>query len=74
MKNNDIGKLIKSNTERLINKKIIKAKKGLNNPTLTQVEQIADELNICIRDIICCYCSRRDCIMDDTELCKYKKL
>ncbi|KIN80924.1 hypothetical protein [Clostridium botulinum] len=72
MKNNDTGKLIRNNMQRLIDKKIIKTEKGLNNPTLTQVEQIADELNICIRDIICCYCSRKDCIMDNAQLCKCK--
>lgn len=74
MKNNNTGKFIKDNIERLIDKKIIKTEKGLNNPTLTQVEQIADELNICIKDIICCYCSRKDCIMDDIQFCKYKNL
>lgn len=34
--------------------------------------KIANELDICIRDIICCYCPHEDCIIDDTQLCKYK--
>ncbi|HIG0361872.1 TPA: hypothetical protein ACX96Z_003520 [Clostridium sporogenes] len=74
MKDNNTGKFIKDNIERLIDKKIIKTEKGLNNPTLTQVEQIADELDICIMDIICCYCSRKDCIIDGKQLCKYEKI
>lgn len=74
LKNNEISQSIMNNTKILIDKKIIKTEKDLNNPTLTQVEQIADELNICIRDIICCYCPHEDCIIDDTQLCKYKNL
>ncbi|MBY6877776.1 hypothetical protein [Clostridium botulinum] len=74
MKNNDIGKLIKDNTKRLIDKKIIKNENNLENLTLDQVEKIAHELNICIMDIICCYCPHEDCIIDGKQLCKYEKL
>ncbi|EPY6491400.1 hypothetical protein [Clostridium sporogenes] len=74
MKNNNTGKFIKDNIQRLIDKKIIKTEKGLNNPTLTQIEKIAHELDICIMDIICCYCPHEDCIIDGKQLCKYEKL
>ncbi|AUN22226.1 hypothetical protein RSJ22_12560 [Clostridium botulinum] len=74
MKNNDIGKLIRNNTKKLIDKKIIKNEKNFEDLTLDQVEKVAHELNICIMDIICCYCPHEDCIIDDTQLCKYKNL
>lgn len=74
MKNNDIGKLIKDNTKRLIDKKIIKNENNLEDLTLDQVEKIAHELNICIMNIICCYCPHEDCIIDGKQLCKYEKL
>ncbi|HCL4578491.1 hypothetical protein [Clostridium botulinum] len=73
MKNNDIGKLIKDNTKRLIDKKIIKNKKDLEDLTLDQVCKIANELNICVKSIICCYCTFENCI-GDTQFCKYEKL
>lgn len=74
LKNNEISQNIMNNTKILIDKKIIKTEKDLNNPTLTQIEQIAHELNICIIDIICCYCPHEDCIIDGKQLCKYEKL
>ncbi|HBJ2613250.1 TPA: hypothetical protein LA742_001704 [Clostridium botulinum] len=74
MKNNDTGKLIRNNTKRLIDKKIIKNEKNLQDLTLNQVEKISYELNICIMDIICCYCPHEDCIIDGKQLCKYEKL
>ncbi|MCW6059802.1 hypothetical protein LAV35_03480 [Clostridium sporogenes] len=74
MKNNDTGKLIRNNTKRLIDKKIIKNENNLEDLTLDQVEKIAHELNICIMDIICCYCPHEDCIIDGKQLCKYEKL
>lgn len=74
MKNNDTGNLMKNNAKRLIGKKIIKNESNLEDLTLDQVEKIANELDICIRDIICCYCPHEDCIIDDTQFCKYEKL
>ncbi|MDU7251873.1 MAG: hypothetical protein E6274_06020 [Clostridium sp.] len=74
MKNNDTGKLIRNNTKRLIDKKIIKNENNLEDLTLDQVEKIAHEFNICIMDIICCYCPHEDCIIDGKQLCKYEKL
>lgn len=61
MKNKNIWEYIKDNTQRLIEKKIIRNEKNLENPRLDQVEKIANELNICIKDIICCYCPHEQC-------------
>lgn len=62
LKNNEISQIIISNAKHLIDKKIIKTEKDLYDPTLTQIEQIADELNICVKDILCCYCTYDKCI------------
>ncbi|BDR73610.1 hypothetical protein K144316041_23180 [Clostridium tetani] len=68
MKDTDTWELIKKNVQRLIDKKIIKDEKNLENLMIDQVEKIADELDICIIDIICCYCPFENCINE----CKNK--
>ncbi|NEZ47696.1 helix-turn-helix transcriptional regulator [Clostridium niameyense] len=47
--------------------------KNIEDLTLDQAEKIAHELNICIIDIICCYCPHKNCIGND-QFCKSKKL
>lgn len=68
MKNDKTGRLIKKNIQRLINLKIIKNEKELNDPALDTLEKISNELDICIKDILCCYCPFENCINE----CKKK--
>lgn len=52
----DIEKVLKENIHNLIELKIIKNEKGLENPTLDTLTKIAQQLNLCIKDLICYYC------------------
>lgn len=67
--NNEIGRIIKNNVQRLIQKKIIRSEKDLDDPTLDVVDKIANELDICIKDIVCSYC----CDFNNCEECEEKR-